>query len=73
MDPKVPLTWEQKEAVQKFVREHGARGWKQAVRRLWSRAIAFEPHEQLVYGLRNSHGPTWLVKVRVDVHGWVKS
>ncbi|TAL42447.1 MAG: hypothetical protein EPN91_08690 [Salinibacterium sp.] len=54
-----PLTMEQKQALQQFVRVHGNRGWKQAARRLWARAIAFETYErsscavaQVVYALR---------------------
>ena len=66
------LTMEQKQAIQRFVLQHGLTSWKKAARRLWARAVAFEPYEQVVYALRNTHGPGWLVRVRIDESGWLK-
>ena len=60
------LTTAQKDALRRFVATHGHRSWKQAMRRLWSRAIASTDDETLLYALRNTHGPGWLLRVKLD-------
>lgn len=58
------LTLEEHKAIREFGNTYG-RIWKQAVRDLWERAIATTDTETLVYALRNSHGPRWLIRFKM--------
>lgn len=53
-----PLTPEQEAALQVYAARHGRR-WKSTLNNAW---MGGPPHDDgdLLRGLRNSHGPTWL-------------
>jgi len=54
------LTTDELNALRKYASIHG-RNWKSALRDQWERASAIGP----LHALRNSHGPTWLVRFRL--------
>jgi hypothetical protein len=55
----IPST-EQIEALKAYAREHG-RTWKSQLLADWERARTVGP----LQALRNSHGPSWLVRYRL--------
>lgn len=56
------LTSEQTAALRAFADKHG-RCWKQALSLAWERGDTRRICGTL-YGLRNSHGPAWLVRFK---------
>lgn len=56
-----PLTAEQREALNDFIREHG-RQWKTVLQRQWRNASA----TPILHGLRNTHGIGWLHTLRLE-------
>jgi hypothetical protein len=61
------LTRSQKEAITQCVSANGPRMWKSAVRMIWERGKGRDRIETILYGLRNSHGPSWLKNYRFDL------
>ena len=55
------MTPEQVAALKEFAAENG-RGWKRKLQEKWMKASA--PPE--LHALRNSHGPSWLGKVKLE-------
>lgn len=53
------LTEEQRRALRMFATEQG-RSWKLALARQWSNAKG----NPILHALRNSHGPSWLARLR---------
>lgn len=58
--PLEPLTSEEHEALHAFAQQHG-RTWKSQLLRLWEKAAA----PPILHALRNTHGPSWLVRYRL--------
>ena len=56
-----PLMLAQLAALRRYAQQHG-RGWKTRLSNEWLCASA----EPLLHGLRNSHGPCWLVSFALD-------
>jgi hypothetical protein len=56
-----PLTEEQQRAIREFAAIHG-KGWKQTLTEQWWSASA----SPLLHGLRNSHGPAWLLDYKLE-------
>jgi hypothetical protein len=54
------ITPDQQAALQSFAKENG-RLWKTRLNALWMNAAA----PQVLHGLRNSHGPSWLASYRL--------
>lgn len=54
-----PLTDAQQRAVCAYAASHGRAVWKERLRHEWEHATA----GPLLLGLRDSHGPAWLVRV----------
>jgi hypothetical protein len=54
-----PLTAEQLQALRSFA-DYAGRTWKAQIHDAWLRADM----PGIIHGLRNSHGPTWLVNFR---------
>jgi hypothetical protein len=66
MDAK-PLTAEEINALRLFAALNG-RYWKAALRDLWEnfhKGRDWDDAATILYRLRNSHGPTWLVQFRL--------
>jgi hypothetical protein len=60
----LPLLREQRAALQAYAAEHG-RCWKEHLLAEWINATA----EPLLHQLRNTHGPTWLLHLRLGAAG----
>lgn len=56
-----PLLLDQQAALQTYAAEHG-RCWKENLLADWMNASA----EPLLHRLRNSHGPTWLLRLKLN-------
>jgi hypothetical protein len=63
------LTARQVASLEAYRREHG-RTWKATLRQIWMEGGAHIRHDDdvahVVYALRNSHGPTWLIAYRPE-------
>jgi hypothetical protein len=59
-----PLTAEQLQALRSFA-DYAGRNWKSEVRHAWETASM----PGIIHALRNSHGPTWLVRFRFPKQG----
>ena len=59
-----PLTAEQIAALQAYAAKHG-RTWKSTLQNAW---MGGPPYDDtgILRGLRNSHGPSWLVSYRLS-------
>lgn len=71
------ITDVQRKALAEVVRREPSR-WKLKMRKIWERggADATGPDAELIatlYSLRNTHGPSWLTRVRVSKTGEVQS
>jgi len=55
-----PITHEQSEALASFALKHG-RTWKSKLRLQWYIAAS----GPILHGLRNTHGPEWLIKFKL--------
>jgi hypothetical protein len=60
----IPLTPAETRALAVWRIKHG-RQWKAPLRALWERANPRTEEESILYTLRNTHGPSWLVNVKV--------
>ncbi|QDG94760.1 hypothetical protein NIBR502774_18110 (plasmid) [Rhizobium sp. NIBRBAC000502774] len=58
-----PLTDEQKLALQTYAARHGRR-WKSVLNNAWMGEAPYDDGPVL-RGLRNTHGPSWLVSYRL--------
>ncbi len=58
------LTAEQRQALLRFAQVHG-RTWKESLRTVWDRADPRTDDEAIVYALRNTHGPRWLLRFKL--------
>lgn len=58
------ITHEETQALAEFARKNG-RYWKEELRNAWMKAGLDCP---LLHGLRNTHGPSWLVSYRLPRH-----
>ena len=54
------LSAEQHQALQAYAKQHG-RTWRSRLSNEWMKASA----SPILHGLRNTHGPSWLAKVKV--------
>ncbi|QDJ12280.1 hypothetical protein HVPorG_05054 (plasmid) [Roseomonas mucosa] len=57
----LPLLQDQRAALRAYAAEHG-RCWKAHLLADWMNATA----EPLLHQLRNSHGPTWLLRLKLQ-------
>ncbi|WP_200847879.1 hypothetical protein [Rhizobium sp. 18055] len=62
-----PLTVEQHRALQAYAAKHGRR-WKSILNIVWMGAAPYDDGG-ILRGLRNSHGPSWLVAYRLPKPG----
>jgi hypothetical protein len=63
------LTEEQRDQLQRFAAQEGRR-WKAALRGYWERGeapVLDGRSSAVLYGLRNTHGPSWLHRCSVDL------
>ena len=62
-----PLTVEQHQALRAYAAKHGRR-WKSTLNNVW---MGGPPYDDggILRGLRNSHGPTWLLTYRLPKPG----
>jgi len=73
MSTRSAVRWTQLSDVQRAVLFGLARAepyrWKSRIRAVWSgrRVLADGDSQALVWALRNSHGPTWLIQLRLVV------
>lgn len=59
-----PLTEPEKRALKKYIRANG-RSWKSELNLWWQNPGTITDEDmRLLYCLRNTHGPTWLVKFK---------
>lgn len=66
------LTEEQRDALETFALKNWPK-WKTALRDLWARAVVETELEQIVYMLRNTHGPAWLAEYRLAMNAVFKA
>jgi hypothetical protein len=59
-----PLGVEQRQALLRFAQLHG-RTWKDSLRAVWDRSDPRTDDEAIVYALRNTHGPRWLLRFKL--------